>query len=82
MVAKSISSARGRGRQITEEIQERRDAIRIDLEFPVSIVGRQGQFMVSNLSPNGLFIKCVDPYSFMILDPIVIKMKPPLKMRP
>ena len=71
MVAKSISSARGRGRQITEEIQERRDAARIDLEFPVSVVGRQGQFMASNLSSNGLFIRCIDPYGFMLLDSIV-----------
>ena len=35
--------------------------------------------MVSNLSSNGIFIKCIDPYNFMILDSIVIKMKPPLE---
>jgi len=62
-----------------QDIQDRRDAARIDLEFPVAIGGRHGQFILSNLSSNGLFIKCIDPYSFMILDSIVIKMKPPLE---
>ncbi len=62
-----------------QDIQDRRDAPRIDLNLSVIVGGRQGQFTGSNLSSNGLFIRCLDPYSFMILDTIVIKLKPPLE---
>jgi hypothetical protein len=58
---------------------DRRDAARIDLVIPVIVGGRQGQFTASNLSSNGLFINCLDPHSFMVLDLIHIKLKPPLE---
>jgi|GEM_PF-4749391 len=51
---------------VIEDIQENRDAVRVEVEFPAKLAKGKGRFSLTNLSPGGVFIKTDAPEAFTI----------------